>query len=186
MIQMGDTIPKLSIPPILICNSDMMLSSRDVLSKAGEVVAVRSNIKPKNVDMILHIPSSVRFSAPKLHTSASSTCMWLKPHPPTNVLAIVIALSRQPLTHTGIKASPLEMGAVQGERTVFSTRSCIGRQQWPTQSQPSHFQSGDHRRPCCLHPNLAISAEAEPISKGHCRKWRHKMKVSCQIYPGKV
>jgi len=74
-VEMGDTIPQLSIPPILICNSDMMLSSRDVLSKAGEVVAVRSNIKPKNVDIILHIPSSVRFSAPKLHTSASSTCM---------------------------------------------------------------------------------------------------------------
>jgi len=34
--------------------------------------------------------------------------------------AIVMALSRQPLAQTGIKASPQEMGAVQGERTVFS------------------------------------------------------------------
>ena len=27
------------------------------------------------------------------------------------------------------------MGAVQGKRTVFSTRLCIGGQQWPTQNQ---------------------------------------------------
>jgi len=27
----------------------------------------------------------------------------------------------------------------------------------------------------------ALSAEAEPISKGHCRKWRRKMKVSCHL-----
>ena len=49
----------------------------------------------------------------------SSTCLWLKPHPPINVLAIVTALCWQPLAHTGIKASPLEMAAMQGERTVF-------------------------------------------------------------------
>jgi len=30
-----------------------------------------------------------------------------------------MALSRQPLAQTGIKASPPEMGAVQGERTIF-------------------------------------------------------------------
>jgi len=75
--EMGDTISPLSIPPILICNSDMILSSRDVLSKAGEVVAARrSNIKPKNVDMILHIPV-VGFSAPKLHTSALTVILYM-------------------------------------------------------------------------------------------------------------
>jgi len=35
------------------------------------------------------------------------------------VLAIVTALCWQLLAQTGIKASPLEMGAMQGERTVF-------------------------------------------------------------------
>ena len=41
--------------------------SESWFSKAGEVVAARrSNIKPKNVDMILHIPSSVMFSAVSL------------------------------------------------------------------------------------------------------------------------
>ena len=43
------------------------------------------------------------------------------------------------------------MGAVQGERTDFSTCLCIGGQQWPTQSQPRCFQSGAQRRPCYLH-----------------------------------
>jgi len=59
-----------------------------------------------------------------------------------------MALSRQPLAQTGIYASPLEMGAVQGKRTVFLTCLCIGGQQWPTQSQPRHFQSGAQRQPC--------------------------------------
>ena len=78
LVEMGDTIPQLSIPSILLCNSDMMLSSRDVLSKAGEVVAARrSNIKLKIVDMILHIPSSVKFSAPKLHTSALTAILYM-------------------------------------------------------------------------------------------------------------
>ena len=78
LVELGNTIPQLSIPSILIHNSDMMLSSRDVLSKAGEVVAARrSNIKPKNVDMILHIPSSVMFSAPKLHTIALIAILYM-------------------------------------------------------------------------------------------------------------
>ena len=85
----------------------------------------------------------------------SSTRSWLKPHPPINELAIVTALSRQPLAQTGINASPSEMGAVQGKRTVFSTCLCIGGQQWPTQSQQRHFQSGAQRQPCCLHPSGA-------------------------------
>jgi len=59
--------------------------------------------------------------------------------PPINEFAIVTALSRQPLTETGKKASLLEMGAVQGEKTVFPTCSCIGGQQWPTQSQQRRF-----------------------------------------------
>jgi len=32
-------------------------------------------------------------------------------------------------------------------------------------------------------PYPALSAEAEPISWSHCRKWRHKRKVSRRIYP---
>jgi len=81
-----------------------------------------------------------------------------------------MALSRQPLAQTGINASPSEMGAMQGKRTVFSTRLCIGGQQWPTQSRPRHFQSRAQRQPCCLHPSDApthlpcptLSALAEP------------------------
>ena len=82
----------------------------------------------------------------------SSTRSWLKPHPPINELAIVTALSRQPLAQSGINASPSEMGAVQGKRTVFSTRLCIGGQQWPTQSQPRHFQSRAQRQPLLSAP----------------------------------
>jgi len=85
----------------------------------------------------------------------SSTRLWLKPHPPINEPTIVTALSRQPLDQTGINASPSEMGAVQDKRTVFSTRLRIGGQQWPTQSQPRHFQNGAQRQPCCLHPSGA-------------------------------
>jgi len=105
----------------------------------------------------------------------SSTRSWLKPHPSINNLAIVTALSWQPLAQTGEKA----------EKTVFSTCLCIGGQH--AVSQPRHFESWAQRQPCCLHhlgapTYLALSAESEPISKGHCRKWHHKMKFSCQIY----
>jgi len=43
-------------------------------------------------------------------------------------MAIVMTLSQQLLTQTGIKAFPPEMGTVQGEKTVFSTCLCIGGQ----------------------------------------------------------
>ena len=65
---MGDTIPQLLIPPMPIlphalsmlgpCNSNTRASvlSERLFSKADEVVAARiSNIKPKNVDMILFL-----------------------------------------------------------------------------------------------------------------------------------
>jgi len=50
---------------------------------------------------------------------------------------------------TAMLCFPIRMGIVQGKRTVFSTRLCIGGQQWPTQSQPRRFQSGAQRQPCC-------------------------------------
>jgi len=79
-------------------------------------------------------------------------------------LAIFTALSWQPLAQTGIKASPLEMGAVQGERTVFSTHLCIGGgQQWPTQSQPRHLKQNSEMVMLsapfgCTHPPPPIPA----------------------------
>ena len=116
------------------------------------VSPVLSGFQPPNFTQVLLQPSSTR--------------LWLKPHPPINKLAIVTALSRQPLAQTGINASPSEMGAVQGKRTVFSTCLCIGGQQWPTQSQPRHFQSGAQRRPCCLHP---LGAPTHlPLSRPFC------------------
>ena len=62
------------------------------------------------------------------------------------------------------------------------------------QSQPRCFYSWAQRWPCHLHPLVypptslcpALCAEAEVISKkkkNKCRKWHHKMKVSCRIYP---
>jgi len=105
-------------------------------------------------------------------------------------LAIVTALPhRQPLAQTGINASPLEMGAMQGKMTVFSTHSSIEGQQWPTQSQLRPFQSGAQRQPCCLHPSGAPTHLPlfHPFCWSrtylHCRKWHYKMKVSCRIYP---
>jgi len=108
---------------------------------------------------------------------------------PINELAIVTALSRQLLAQTGKNAFPLAMGAVQGKRTVFSTHLCIGGQQ--CQSQPRHFQAEprDSHAVCTLRvhpptsPSPALSAVAEPISWGHCRRWHHKRKISCRIYP---
>ena len=92
---------------------------------------VLSGFQPPNSTQMLLQPSSTR--------------TWLKPHPPINELAIVTALNQQLLAQTGINASPSEMGAVQGmrKRTVFTTRLCIGGQQWPTQSQPRRLQSKD-------------------------------------------
>jgi len=83
------------------------------------------------VTFSLYIPSSVGFSAPKLHTSALTAILYTFVTQTTPTQAIVTALSRQPLAQTGINASPLEMDAVQGKRTVFSTHLCIGGQQWP-------------------------------------------------------
>jgi len=50
-----------------------------------------------------------------------------------------MALGWQLLIQTGIKASLPEMSAMQGERSVFSTCSCIRGQQWPIQSLPRCF-----------------------------------------------
>ena len=113
---------------------------------------VLSSFQPPNSTQVLLQPSSTRW--------------WLKPHLPISELAIVMALSRQPLAQTGINASLPEMGAMQGKRTIFSTRSCIGGQQWPTLSQPTCFQSGAQRRPCCLYPSGA--ATHLPLSRPFC------------------
>ena len=75
-----------------------------------------------------HISSSEPPYFMQVLLQPSSTHSWLKPHPPSNELAIVVALSQQLLVQTGKKASPLEMGAMQAKSTVFSTRSCIGGQ----------------------------------------------------------
>ena len=50
---------------------------------------VLSGFQPPNFTQVLLQPSS--------------TCSWLKPHPPINELAIVMALSWQPLVQTGKK-----------------------------------------------------------------------------------
>ena len=60
----------------------------------------------------------------------------IKPHPPINELAIVTALSQQMLAQTGINAFPLEMGAMQGKRTVFSTRRKAVAHSEPTKAFP--------------------------------------------------
>jgi len=60
-----------------------------------------------------HIPSSVGFSAPELHTrllQPSSTHLWLKAHPPINELAIVMVLGWQLLIQTEKKSFPIEDG----------------------------------------------------------------------------
>ena len=74
------------------------------------------------------------------------------------------------------------MGAVQGKRTVFSTHLYIGGQQWPTQSQPRHFQSGAQRRLCCLHPSgapthLHLSC---PFCWSRTNLWRSLQEVMSQ------
>ena len=84
-----------------------------------------------------HIPSSVRLSASKLHKNAYATILYmfgLKPHPPINKPAIVMALGRQLLVQTG-KKLPCQKWAPYKIRG----RLYKGRQQWPTQSQPRCF-----------------------------------------------
>ena len=66
------------------------------------------------------------------------------------------------------------MGTVQGKRTVFSTCLRICRRTAVAHPEPTR---------CWASPCPALSAEAEPIYKGHCMKWHHKMKASCRIYP---
>ena len=84
-----------------------------------------------------------------------------------------MALSWQPLTQTGKKASPPEMGAMQGERTVYTTCSCLGGQQLPTQSQGiSKAEPRDGHAVCTL--SMGVS-KAEPrdghdVFKGHGTK----------------
>ena len=129
-----------------------------------------SGFQPPNSTQVLLQPSSTR--------------SWLKPRPPINELAIVMALSQQPLTQTAINASPSEMGAVQGKRTVFSTLLCIGgHSSGPLRVNQGVFkvEPRDGHAVCTVRvhpptsPYPALSAEAEPISEGHCRKWHHKM-----------
>ena len=133
--------------------------------------------------LYMNIPQFCRVSAPKFHTSALTAILytWLKPHPPINELAIVTALGWQTLAQTGINASLPEVGTVQGKRTVFSTHSCIGGQQWPTQSQPRCFQSKAQRRPCCLHPSGAPTHL--PLSRPFCwsRTYLQKAIVPTQL-----
>jgi len=88
-----------------------------------------------------HTPSSVGISGPILRKCCCSHPLHIcnSNHPPINELAIVTALGQQPFVQTGKKDSLPEMGAVQGERNVFSTRSCRGGQQWPNLSQPRCF-----------------------------------------------
>ena len=100
------------------------------------------------------------------------------------------ALSQQPLAQAGINASLLEMGAVQGKRTVFSTCSCIYRRTAVAHSEPR--KASPKRSPKRSSETSMLSAtfgcthllkQNLLISKGRCRKWHHKMKVSCRIYP---
>jgi len=74
------------------------------------------------------------------------------------------------------------MGVQQSERTVFSTRLCIGGRKRPTQCQPRCFQSWAQRQPCCLHlsgaplvpPFLLMSYLQRTLPGVGC-----DMKVSC-------
>ena len=96
-----------------------------------------------------------------------------QPHPPMNELAIVMALSRQPLVQTREKASLPGMGAQQGERTVFSTCWCIEERNSPPGTNQGVFKAEprDSHTVATLRvhppnsPCPALSAHVEPISK---------------------
>jgi len=83
-----------------------------------------------------------------------------------------MALSWQPLVQTGKKASPPEMGAVQGERSVFSTHSWKGVRSGPPRANQgiSKAEPRDNHVLCTLrmHPPTSLyptlSPEAKPIS----------------------
>ena len=118
----------------------------------------------------------VTFSALKLHISVSALASWLKPHPASNSHSTQLATAH-PDWQKGFSLP--EMGAVHAgqEEPVYA---------WEHSSGPPRANQGiskAQRRPCCLHPSGAPSHlplsrpfSKEPISKGHCRKWHHKMK----------
>ena len=116
---------------------------------------------------------------------SSSTRSWLKPHPPINELAIVTALSWQLLTQTKIKASPLEMGAMQGERTVFSTCCAQEDSCGPVRVNQgiSKVEPRDGHAVCTLWPPPPIPPFLLKQNLSPEVVAGHKMKVSCWIYP---
>ena len=126
---------------------------------------VLSGFQPPNSTQVLLQPSSTR--------------LWLKPHPLINELAIVTALSRQPLAQTGINASPSEMGTMQGKRTVFSTRLCIEDSSGPLRANQGIFKAEprDSHAVCTLwvHPHPPPPIPPFLLSRTYLQRSLHEV-----------
>ena len=126
---------------------------------------VLSGFQPPNSTQVLLQPCSTR--------------LWLKPHPSINELAIVTALSRQPLAQTGINASPSEMGTMQGKRTVFSTRLCIEDSSGPLRANQGIFKAEprDSHAVCTLwvHPHPPPPIPPFLLSRTYLQRSLHEV-----------
>jgi len=140
-----------------------------------------------------HIPSSVGFSAPKLHTSALTAILYtfVTQTTPIHWWAGNSHGTQLATAHPDWdKGFPARNGHRAGQEDCFLNPFVHMRLAVVHSNQGvSKAEPWDGHAVCTLqvHPPTspcpALSAEAEPISRGHCRKWHHKMKVSCQIYP---
>ena len=108
---------------------------------------------------------------------------WLKPHPLSNKLAIVTALDQWSSLQINQIASPSEMEALHGQKTIFLACSSKGGEKWATQCWPRDFLQLSPEAAMLTGPSVkpahlpAPFAGAEPKSQGHCWKWHHKLKV---------
>ena len=137
------------------------------------------------IELPIIFPSSVRFSASKLHTSALTAILY------TFV----------------IQTTPTHQRACNSHGTQPATAHPDWDKDFPTGSghcagwEDCSLNPFMHRRTAIAHPEPTKSfpkwspetamlsvpfgyTHPPPLScQGHCRKWYHKMKVSCQIYP---
>ena len=117
---------------------------------------------------------------------------WLKPHPLSNELAIVIAVGQWPSLQSEKIASHQKWRPYMARRP-FSNPICAKEEGNgpPSAATKGFLQLGPEiamlrtwaqgwNPP--ISPCPTLSAGAEPKSQGHCRKWHHKLKVVWCMY----
>ena len=119
----------------------IQISKKRTISRKHQHLAIVINPLP---DKLFQPPNLMQ-----VLLQLSSECSWLKPHPLINELAIVTALSWQPLTQTGRKSFPARNGCHTRWEDCFLTLFVHRR---TDEAHSGCFHSWAQRRPCCLYP----------------------------------